>query len=46
MYRQAYATLFEEYLTWLEAQNFSDDTIVTRRTTIGYFIDWAHAGHR
>ena len=25
---------------WMEAQNFSADTVETRRVTIGYFLDW------
>jgi integrase/recombinase XerD len=32
--------LMEEYLAWLGAQNFSEDTVVTFRSTIGYFLDW------
>ena len=32
--------LLEEHLVWMLAQNYSEDTVVTRRTTIGYFIDW------
>lgn len=32
--------LMEEYLEWLAAQNFSTDTVVTFRTTIGYFVEW------
>ena len=32
--------LLNEYLAWMGAQNFSGDTVVTRRTTIGYFLEW------
>jgi len=32
--------LLEEYLVWMQTQNFSDDTVATRRTTIGYFLAW------
>jgi integrase/recombinase XerD len=32
--------LLDRYLEWLGAQNFSEDTVVTHRTTIGYFLDW------
>jgi integrase/recombinase XerD len=32
--------LMEEHLVWMQAQNFSDDTVTTRRSCIGYFIDW------
>ena len=39
--------LLEQYLVWLGAQNFSEDTVVTHRTTIGYFLDWcSRARHR
>jgi len=30
----------EEYLAWMQAQNFSEDTVNTRRACIGYFLDW------
>jgi integrase/recombinase XerD len=33
--------LLEEHLLWMETQNFSPDTVITRRQAIGYFIDWA-----
>jgi integrase/recombinase XerD len=33
-------TLMEQHLVWMQAQNFSDDTVTTRRSCIGYFIDW------
>ena len=42
--------LLEEHLLWMQMQNFSADTVTTRRSCIGYFIDWcaergiAHAG--
>jgi integrase/recombinase XerD len=32
--------LMEEHLVWMQAQNFSEDTVTTRRSCIGYFIDW------
>jgi integrase/recombinase XerD len=32
----------EEYLAWIEAQNFSADTVTTRRSCIGYFLEWCH----
>jgi integrase/recombinase XerD len=32
--------LLNQYLVWLGAQNFSEDTVVTFRSTIGYFLDW------
>lgn len=32
--------LMEEYLVWIGAQNFSEDTVTTRRSCIGYFLDW------
>jgi len=32
--------LLAEYLAWMETQNFSGDTAATRRTTIGYFLEW------
>ena len=31
--------LLEEHLLWMETQNFSPDTVVTRRQAIGYFVD-------
>jgi integrase/recombinase XerD len=34
--------LMEEHLVWMQTQNFSDDTVTTRRSCIGYFIDWCH----
>jgi integrase/recombinase XerD len=30
----------EEYSVWMQTQNFSSDTVNTRRSCIGYFIDW------
>jgi integrase/recombinase XerD len=33
--------LLEQYLAWLAAQNFSNDTITTRRTMVSYFLDWS-----
>lgn len=30
----------EEYLVWMQTQNFSGDTVATRRACIGYFIHW------
>jgi integrase/recombinase XerD len=32
----------EEYSMWMQTQNFSFDTVNTRRSCIGYFIDWCH----
>ena len=32
--------LLEQYLAWLAAQNFSSDTVTTRRTMVCYFLDW------
>ena len=32
--------LMEDHLLWMQTQNFSDDTVTTRRACIGYFIDW------
>jgi integrase/recombinase XerD len=34
--------LLEQYLAWIEAQNFSADTVTTRRACLGYFLDWCH----
>jgi integrase/recombinase XerD len=33
-------TLREQHLAWMQIQNFSEDTVTTRRAAIGYFIDW------
>jgi integrase/recombinase XerD len=35
-------TSMEEYLVWMQTQNFSEDTVATRRACIGYFIHWCH----
>jgi integrase/recombinase XerD len=35
-------TSMEEHLVWMQAQNFSEDTVTTRRSCIGYFIVWCH----
>lgn len=35
-------TSMEEHLVWMQAQNFSEDTVTTRRSCIGYFISWCH----
>jgi len=35
-------TSLEEYSVWMRTQNFSPDTVHTRRSCIGYFIDWCH----
>ena len=32
--------LMEEHLVWMQTQNFSEDTVTTRRSCIGYFIAW------
>jgi integrase/recombinase XerD len=34
--------LLEQHLAWMQVRNFSEDTVVTRRAAIGYFIDWCH----
>src|ERR1017187_1491750 len=31
-------TLLEEHLVWMQTQNFSEDTVITRRSCIGYFM--------
>lgn len=36
----AMQALMEEYLVWIGTQNYSDDTVTTRRSCIGYFLDW------
>lgn len=33
--------LLEEHLVWMQAQNFSEDTVTTRRSCIGYFLEWS-----
>ena len=33
--------LLEQYLTWMQTQNFSEDTVTTRRTMVCYFLDWS-----
>jgi integrase/recombinase XerD len=30
----------DEFLVWMQTQNFSDDSVNTRRFCVGYFIDW------
>jgi integrase/recombinase XerD len=30
----------EEYLVWMQTQNFSEDTVTTRRSCLSYFLDW------
>ena len=32
--------LLEEHLVWMQTQNFSEDTVSTRRSCLGYFLDW------
>jgi integrase/recombinase XerD len=32
--------LMNEYLSWIGAQNYSEDTLRAFRFTIGYFLDW------
>ena len=32
--------LLDGWLVWLDAQNFSGDTVATHRATVGYFLDW------
>jgi len=32
--------LMEQHLVWMQTQNFSDDTVTTRRSCITYLIDW------
>ena len=34
--------LMEQHLVWMQTHNFSQDTVNTRRSCIGYFIDWCH----
>jgi hypothetical protein len=34
--------LMEQHLVWMQTHNFSEDTVNTRRSCIGYFIDWCH----
>jgi len=33
-------TLLQEHLLWMQTQNFSEDTVNTRRACLGYFLDW------
>ena len=33
--------LLEEHLVWMQTQNFSGDTVTTRRSCIGYFLEWS-----
>ena len=33
-------TLLDEYLAWLSAQNYSEDTVRTGRVCVGYFVEW------
>lgn len=33
-------SLMAQYLEWIAAHNFSEDTVVTRRSYLGYFHDW------
>jgi len=32
--------MMEQHLAWMLSQNYSQDTVATRRSTIGYFLDW------
>ena len=32
--------LMAQYLEWIAAHNFSEDTVITRRSYLGYFHDW------
>jgi integrase/recombinase XerD len=32
--------MMEQHLAWMLSQNYSEDTVSTRRSTIGYFLDW------
>src|SRR5579864_3902831 len=32
--------LMEQHLLWMQTQNFSEDTVNTRRACLGYFLDW------
>lgn len=38
--RDTLQALLEEHLVWMQTQNFSEDTVATRRFSIGYFLDW------
>jgi integrase/recombinase XerD len=33
----------EDYLLWMQTQNFSEDTVTTRRSCLSYFLDWCQA---
>jgi integrase/recombinase XerD len=33
-------TLLAEHLAWMQTQNFSEDTVSTRKSCLGYFLDW------
>lgn len=33
-------SLVEQHLAWMQAQNFSEDTVTTRRAMLGYFLAW------
>jgi integrase/recombinase XerD len=33
-------TLMDQYLDWMNVQNFSEDTVITRRFSISYFLAW------
>jgi integrase/recombinase XerD len=32
--------MMEQYLVWMQTQNYSEDTVSTRRACLGYFIHW------
>lgn len=32
--------VMEQYLLWMQTQNYSEDTVSTRRACLGYFIHW------
>lgn len=38
--REKLIVLMDGHLEWMLAQNFSGDTVITRRASIGYFLDW------
>ncbi len=38
--RSAASDCWTQYLVWIAAHNFSEDTVNTRRACLGYFLDW------
>jgi integrase/recombinase XerD len=41
--RQGMLALMGEFFEWMQAKNFSEQTVDTRRRQLGYFIDWCAA---